>query len=260
MKKRGLILISLIIVLVIGGVLIFFFFNNDKEEKFAPITLNFEDRTSQLEKFELEDAIKVGWIQVQGTNIDSPVVIKGVDVAASHDTEYAWRSYNYDSDENREVISGHNYLNVSSNPSTKMDELSYFEGLMAYVYPDFAIENQYISYLKDGKEELYVIYAVGFYDNYYDYGESFSNTKLVDKYIQEVRDNSLYDYDIEVTNEDELLTLKTCTRYFGSSKLQQFFVDARKVREDEEIVKYSISTTDKYKELIGEEEKDNSEY
>ena len=259
MKKRAVIL-SVIIFLLIGGFLFFFFFDKEKEEKPMPIKLNFENRTSQLEEFYEENTIKIGWLQVQGTNVDLPVLIAGIDSEIDHDTEYAWRSWNYNSDGNREVITSHNYLNLSSKPSTNMSELNFFEGLMGYAYPDFALENQYIYYLKDGVEELYVIYAVGFYDNYYDSGESYMTKEEVDAYIEKVRDNSLYDYDIEVTSEDELLTLKTCTRYFGSEKLQQFVVDARKVRVDEETVRYPIETTNKYKELIEEEKIDNSEY
>lgn len=254
MKKKLVILIGVIILIISSFLFVFIFDKKEEKKNNSTITLNFESRFDELDEFELDKTIKVGWLQVQGTNIDLPVLIMGVDAEAPHDMEYAWRSYNYDSNENREVISGHNYLNVSNNPSTNFNELSYFEGLMAYTYPNFAAKNQYIYYLKDGVEELYVIYGVGFYDNYYDVGESFGNTELVDKYIEKVKNNSLYDYDVEVTNDDELLTLKTCTRYFGSGMLQQFVVDARKVREDEEIIRHEIVTTDTYKELIGEED------
>ena len=236
-KKQMLIAGSLLVIVVLAVAVIYFSIENNKFNK--DITLTFNDRTQDSLEFKHEDFYTVGWIQVQGTNIDMPV-INGFDYGDDGISDYAWRSSEYDTDETREVISGHNIINVSSTPIRDMRMLNYFEGLMAFTYYDFAQDNLYISYTKEGKEELYKIYAIGFYDYAGNNDRSMSNPEQIKEYIASVRNNSIYDYDIEVDENDELITIKTCTRYFGAFEKQLFVIDARKVRDNEEIEKYKV--------------------
>ncbi|HIT22436.1 MAG TPA: hypothetical protein IAB56_05700 [Candidatus Scybalousia intestinigallinarum] len=236
-KKQMLIAGSLLVIVVLAVAVIYFSIENNKFNK--DITLTFNDRTQDSLEFKHEDFYTVGWIQVQGTNIDMPV-INGFDYGDDGISDYAWRSSEYDTDETREVISGHNIINVSSTPIRDMSMLNYFEGLMAFTYYDFAQDNLYISYTKEGKEELYKIYAIGFYDYAGNNDRSMSNPEQIKEYIASVRNNSIYDYDIEVDENDELITIKTCTRYFGAFEKQLFVIDARKVRDNEEIEKYKV--------------------
>ncbi len=236
-RKKMLIVTSLLVIIVLVIALIYF---SVKPKEFdTNITLNFKDRTKDSLEFKHEDFYTVGWIQVQGTNIDIPV-INGFDYGEDGISDYAWRSSEYDTDETREVINGHNIINVSSTPIREMSMLNYFEGLMAFTYHDFAQDNLYISYTKEGVEEIYKIYAIGFYDYAGDSNRSMSNPEQIKEYIASVRDNSIYDYDVDVDENDELITIKTCTRYFGAFEKQLFVIDARKVREDEKIEKYKV--------------------
>lgn len=41
-------------------------------------------------------------------------------------------------------------------------------------------------------------------------------------YIRETKKNSLYDFDVEVDSSDHLISLITCTRYFGLNGKTQF--------------------------------------
>ena len=236
-KKQMLITGSILVIVVLAVAVVYFSIENSKFDK--NITLNFQDRTEDSLEFKHGDFYTVGWIQVQGTNIDTPV-INSFDYGDDGISDYAWRSSEYDTDETREVISGHNIINVSSTPIRDMSMLNYFEGLMAFTYYDFAQDNLYISYTKEGKEELYKIYAIGFYDYAGNNDRSMSNPEQIKEYIASVRDNSIYDYDIEVDENDELITIKTCTRYFGAFEKQLFVIDARKVRDDEKIEKYKV--------------------
>lgn len=236
-KKQMLITGSILVIVVLVVAVVYFSIENSKFDK--NITLNFQDRTEDSLEFKHGDFYTVGWIQVQGTNIDTPV-INSFDYGDDGISDYAWRSSEYDTDETREVISGHNIINVSSTPIRDMSMLNYFEGLMAFTYYDFAQDNLYISYTKEGKEELYKIYAIGFYDYAGNNDRSMSNPEQIKEYIASVRDNSIYDYDIEVDENDELITIKTCTRYFGVFEKQLFVIDARKVRDDEKIEKYKV--------------------
>jgi len=213
------------------------------------LNLKFDNRIDDLNNFKYEDYSKVGWIQVQGTNIDYPVLDSKASVIEPSVLNYGWQSPYYFIGENREVILGHNILNVSNKPTVDMSKLSNFEGLMAFIYEDFAEENLYIKYTKDGKEEIYKIYSVGFYNYNSDTAESFSDKKLLEQYIEKVRKNSIYDYDIDVNSNDKLITVKTCTRYFGLYRNQEMWVDARKVRDNEKIVKYKVVKNDNYKIL-----------
>jgi hypothetical protein len=236
-NKRLLIVGSILVIAVLVIAIVLF---TIKEAPFdTTITLNFKDRTKKSLEFKHGDFYTVGWIQVQGTNIDMPV-INGFDYGDDGISDYAWRSSEYDTDETREVIGGHNIINLSSTPIRDMSMLNYFEGLMAFTYYDFAQDNLYISYTKEGQEGLYKIYAIGFYDSAGNNDRSMSNPEQIKEYITSVRDNSIYDYDIEVDEDDELITIKTCTRYFGAFEKQLFVIDARKVRDNEEIEKYKV--------------------
>ena len=57
--------------------------------------------------------------------------------------------------------------------------------------------------------------------------------------LRETKKNSLYDFDAEVDSSDHLISLITCTRYFGLNGKTQFRIDAREVRKNEKIKKYS---------------------
>lgn len=252
LKKGKIIFLCIVIIsilLIITTALVFRLLKNDNESvKTEKINLNFESRIKKLEELESE-YYKIGWLQVQGTSIDLPIFDFTIS-EENKDYSYGWRSPNYVSDENREVLLGHNVLNVSNNPIISAKGLKDFESLMAFSYASFAKDNLYIQYTKDGIDELYAIYAIGFYNHGYDMAESMNDSEKIKEYINDVRNNSIYDYDIDVNENDYLITVKTCTRYFGNSEKQQFIIDARKVRESEEIIKYNVKTNKLFDELI----------
>lgn len=256
MKKqyKRIIFICIFILIIIFIVLIGIFLKNNisnKSKEFTAKTVNleFKNRISSLRDYQYKDFLTVGWLQVQGTNIDYPILNSDASSISPTEINYGWRSPYYQTGENREVIMGHNIVNVSSNPIREMNILNNFEGLMAFTYDDFAKNNLYISYTKGEIVELYKIYAVGFYDYYSDNAESFSKKEDIKSYIKKVRDNSIYDYTVDVTEEDNLITIKTCTRYFGLNEKQELYIDARKVREDENIETYQVTKNDNYKIL-----------
>lgn len=244
-KKIGYLLI-LVVIIFIFGIFLYFRIENKKE---YTMKLNFESRIEKLAEFDSKDYYKIGWLQVQGTNIDVPI-LDSTSIEGNLEYSFGWRSSAFQTGENREVLLGHNVLNVSSTPMLSNENLRDFESLMSFSYYDFAKENLYIQYTKNGKDELYLIYAIGFYDYAEDDSESISDKEELKKYIQNARNNSIYRYDIDVNEKDTLLALTTCTRYFGLNEKQQFIIDARKVREEEKTLKYSVKTTPVFDELI----------
>lgn len=253
--KKWIIIIFGTLIIIFLIVFFLFFFHKDKQEK--PIKLEFTNSVGSLKNYKNSDYMVVGWIQVQGTNIDYPVLNHNASSADPTKINFGWRSPYYISGENREVIIGHNILNISSEPSRDMSKLGNFEGLMAFIYEDFAKNNLYISYTKGDTIELYKIYAVGFFDSYSDNAESISDKDELKNYIDKVKSNSLYDYDVDVNENDKIITVKTCTRYFGLFEKQEFYIDARMVRENEPIMKYSVNKNDNYNILTKGISKEN---
>lgn len=246
-KKKVVFFIFLLIVLIVVVSGFFITKNYSKNSNtVTTIELSFKNRVTDLKEFTYDEgSTAIGWLQVQGTNIDLPILMYSEDLE-SNNFDYGWRSPGYLSGGNRTILLGHNIINVSSDPLVSMDVLSNFEGLMAFVYEEFAQENLYISYTQGDDVEIYKIYAAYFNDYDTDDLSSMNSSKEVKKFIDKVKEISIYDYDVDVNEEDKLLTLKTCTRYFGSLEKQEFTIEARLVRKYEQIDKYEVKKNSNY--------------
>lgn len=207
------------------------------------------ERTNRLNLARNEDESVVGWIKINGTNIDYAVHL-GNDKSNS---DIIWTNDTLANGENRKTVLGHNILNVSKKPLVNSEILTRFEPLMAYVYQDFVKEHLYIQYVDiDSEESLYKIYAINFYSAEEDVGESYTDVKDITNYIDKVRKTSIYDLDVDVNYQDELITLATCTRYFGATGPKHFKIDARKLRKNEKISNYSVKKSNNYDIMIKE--------
>ncbi len=213
-----------------------------KTISFVPFEV--EARSVKVKETAIANSQAVGWIRVQGTNIDYPVIY---DTHEAYDSklDYTWITHRPTTSENRLVIYGHNLRNVSSEPVVGDESFTRFEQLMSFVYEDFAKNNLYIQYSHDGVDDVYLIYAVGFAGSE-ETGKTTGSLNETKQYIQQVKDNSLYSYDVEVDENDTLLSLITCTRYFGLDGKTQFRIDARKLRENEKIEQYAVEKTSNY--------------
>ncbi len=249
-KSKSLITLIVMIILIIT---IFVCKDNIFTKRNTKMKLGFESRVEKLKNFDSGKYYKIGWLQVQGTNMDLPI-LDFSSYESEIDYSYGWLSSGYRTGENREVILGHNILNVSATPMLPNENLSDFEELMAFVYYDFAKENLYVQYTKDNKDELYLIYAIGFNNYGSDKAGSMKDKNDIKEYIERVRKNSIYDYDIDVNSNDTLLQIKTCTRMFGNEEKQEFVLELRKVRDNEKTYKYSVEINDNFEKLKLNEE------
>lgn len=221
-----------------------------------------EDRLTKIEeKQEAYQEKILGWVRVQGTNIDYPVIYNDDDLNLdSVRYDFGWTNKSTKKLGNRELILGHNILNVSKNPTVTDPNHTRFEQLMSFIYYDFAEKNQYIQYTKDGENHLYQIFAVGFIDDSkLSYYENNYSKKELTEYINEARKNSFYDYQVEVTGDDDILTLVTCTRFYGLSQNVDFKIDARKVRKNEVIGKNKLAKSAKYDKIREEMKGDEAD-
>lgn len=214
-----------------------------------------ESRTSNIEKSKQHDDnthSTMGWIRVQGTNIDYPVygmLEDGYAVDKVTDS-FLW-SLNRDSDyHNVMVLFGHNIMNLGPFPRQHDSSFIRMEELMNFVYYDFAKDNQYIQLTIDGKNYLYKIFAVNFMDtselNGYPSGE-YSKTAR-NAYVSSILDKTIYDYNVKISDDDDILSVVTCTRFF-MNKNYDFMVTGRLVRKGEAINHYRVSRNKNYEDV-----------
>ena len=216
-----------------------------------------DSRIKSVEKSKkVEDYDTVGWLRVQGTNIDFPVVTSEnnnnpypVDPAG-----YGWvikRDAKYDDVVN---INGHNIFNLSSNPKKTAKEFTRFEELMSFVYYDFAKENKYIQYTHDGKDYVYKIFAVDFVPvvdmNLFLIDDGKYSKDSIKEQIDFYKKQSLYDYDVDVSQNDKIVSLTTCTRFFGEDNKYDFVVSGRLLRDNESMSDYNVvKNNDNYNKI-----------
>lgn len=211
-----------------------------------------ESREKQIEKNKAKDNddqySTIGWVRVQGTNIDYPLY--GVD-KESEDfpvTKSLLWSLNMDRDyHNVMILYGHNIMNLSANPIRKDKSFIRLEELMQYVYFDFAKNNKYFQVSYGGEEYMYKIFAVDFMNlvdiNAQPYGEFVKKDR--DDYLKLVNKKSIYDYDVDVNDDDKIASIVTCTRFFGD-KNYYFLITGRLVREDEKLENYNVKRNKNY--------------
>lgn len=212
-----------------------------------------DSRLEQVEKAKKTDADDyrtVGWIKVQGTNIDMPI-LQGIGPSFKAPVEkkkYSWMEENDGKFHNKMNVFGHNIFNLSAHPKIGQDSYERFEDLMSFVYYDFAKENKYIQLTMDGQEYIYKIFAAGFM---YDYDvQLFSKDGTyaddVEWQLKLAETTNLYDYDVDVSEEDSLISLVTCTRFFGTDSYRDFVVMGRLLRDDEKTNDYSVEKSKNY--------------
>lgn len=214
-----------------------------------------DSRVNEIKKEQKNDKDgfeTIGWLKVQGTTIDAPIVgYENNEAFQNIDKEnFVWNFVKDKKLYNQVNISGHNILNLSKKPKIGKSYFSRFDDLMAFIYEDFAKENKYIQYTIDGKDHLYKIFGV-FFEKEYNldlYHEGNYTKKESKDYIKQVKEASIYDYDVDVDETDNFITLTTCTRFFEGTK-KQFVVVGRMLRENERANNYDVKSNDKYKEV-----------
>ena len=158
----------------------------------------------------------------------------------------AWVKIEINIIEGGNYIMGHNIMNLSQNPKITYKDHVRFEQLMSFTYLDFAKENEYVQFTIDGKDYLFKIFSVSYPDTFdvVSYNDPNLTEKDVKKFVNNSLKNSIYDYDIDVNENDTIISLITCTRMFYHEK--DFVVDARLVREGESTGKYKVEKNKNY--------------
>lgn len=191
---------------------------NDIEIDESKITDNKTERMLQLEELQKENEEIIGWLEIEGTNINYPVL-------QAVDNDY-YLTHNYKKekastgslflDKEFDLIYGSsNYLIYGHrNKSGLM-----FEDLMKYTKEDFYKEHTKVKFTTNKEDGIYEILAI-FYSRVYYKSEKnvfryyyFVNASSEEEYndfVNNAKKVSLYDTGVTAIYGDQLLTLSTC--------------------------------------------------
>ena len=180
----------------------------------------------------------VGWLYIEGTNIDYPVVQR-------EDSEYyLLHDFYGNNNGNGQII-----LDAQCDPYTpsynliisghRMDSGRMFGYLPQYYEKEKSWEEHRIVEFDSLLErKQYVVFAA-FYSADYDvdeegfrYNADIQYRVETERWLAEIRENQLYDTGIDATFGDEFITLTTCSRQFHRDG--RFVVVCRRIREGEE--------------------------
>ena len=188
------------------------------------------------------------WLKIPGTNINYPVLHnasedhyyphRGLDRGESYYgvlwTQTATQFGTGDSLSSNNVIYGHNWKNCRWNaaPSTYYAGQQMFESLLSYHYTSWAEQYPYIYYSTPSEEMAFVIFACFYTEGTDWYINAEGNISSV---ISGAQSRSRHIFNVDVNSSDKLLTLSTCTRFYGNTDNQRFVVMARLLRPGEEM-------------------------
>ncbi|MBR3210924.1 MAG: class B sortase [Bacilli bacterium] len=252
LKRYNVILIASLValMLLLGILMIFQMFGYSGDYKVVSRKENIE----KSKKSDGKDFETIGWVRVQGTNIDYPLyglLSTGYDYPVTK--SYLW-SLNLDSEfHSTMLVYGHNVMNLGAPPEAHGDDFVRMEELMNFVYYDFAKENQFIQLSIDGKDYLYQVFAVNFmyYKDLDNYPHGNWSQTATNSYIERIMEETIYDFSTKYKKDDKILSVVTCSRFFGDGKSYDLIVTGRLVG-DEEPVKLAKVYRNKNYEKIAE--------
>ena len=247
MKKKTV--IPVLLILIVLGIV--YLFIDDIKNIFIPI-YKVVDRTKEVEKFKNNhtDEEVAGWIKIGGTNIDYPILVNDdayYYIDTIRDYNYAWVNSKIKNSYNYIPIYGHNVRNVSKKPIVGDKNMIKFEQLMSFIYYDFNKDNKYFQITIDGKNYLYEIFSVAVVKevDLEPIPKKMSKNDLA-TYIEKSLNDSMYKFNVEVSNSDEIVSLITCTRINGD-KEEDFKVDGKLVKNKNIGYNYSVDKKDNKK-------------
>ncbi|MBC8570671.1 class B sortase [Zongyangia hominis] len=195
-----------------------------------------------------------GWLTVEGTNIDYPVVHyknNSTYLSLGYDKNYSfngviWADYedilgNASQMSRNMVIYGHNWTNYSADPRIGNENDVMFAQLTAFQHLDFAKENLFIHFTTEEQSMTYKIFASFYTEDTFPYYYPNQSDEEFMAVVESARERSEHDYDVLVDKDDKIITLSTCTRRFGRTDRQRFVVMARLLRQEEKAVPYAVT-------------------
>lgn len=238
-------IVVLLILIIVPLYLLSNIVSDSKEYKIEPRSERITVYKEKMKQYDVD-----GWLKVQGTNIDYPIIHdNGANNLSEIVDDFLWEREKTEKLQDRTVIFGHNIRNVSSTPVVTDSTHTRFEQLMSFVYYDFAKENQYIQYTKNGKDYLYQIFSINLIEEKDLIQTGYLTKDELKEYIDKSLKDSYFKYDVEVDETDKIITLVTCTRFFGGTSSYRFKIDGKLLAEEEKALNVEVEVKDNYKEI-----------
>ena len=161
----------------------------------------------------------VGWITIEDTVVDYPVMYSGdneyylthtsVGTINSSGSIFLEQTNHTDMNDYHTLIYGHNMKNGSMFATLRKYEYDY----------DFWQNHRYITLESPEGTLTYEIFSVQITDAYSDvYTVGFWPGEVFADYVQRLKNASMYDTGVTVTDQDYILTLSTCTNSTGDGR------------------------------------------
>lgn len=193
--------------------------NPAAEESAAPSQVLEERTVPDMAALKAQNDDFAAWIQIPGTNVDYPVVV-------SDDTEYylthtftgkeskigtlfSLAKTDYAAPSRNIAIYGHNIKSSGNNM---------FRTLHSYKDQDFYAEHDTVYFDTLYRSGVYSIFAVlNMIDGEWDPSTAmFVDDEAFMRFVERARAQSMYETGVDVTPQDEILTLITCDRSYSS--------------------------------------------
>ncbi len=221
-------IVSLIIILICSIKLIYWFKENNSNKELlsdikSQISISEESETStdnttekdyslDFQKLKEMNSDTVGWLKINNTDIDFPVVQgKNNDFYMTHNFNKEYNSAGwifadyrntFDGTDKNTIIYGHNRRDGSmfSTLNNTLDQLWYTSQ-----------DNHIITLYTPEKLLKYQVFSVYKVDsNEFDNSTNFKLSKEYQNYITTAINRSIYNFNVEVTTLDKILTIYTC--------------------------------------------------
>lgn len=245
-KKIILILITIIFITRIIYISVYFY-NSYKDKNIndnilnnvnvdsTKVTEQKTERMLQLEGLQKENSEIIGWLEIEGTNINYPV-LQGTDnefymknnykkEKSKNGSIFLDKSYNWDIPSSNLLVYGHNNKNGTM-----------FQDLLKYKKEDFYKEHTKIKFTTNKEDSVYeimsVFYSRVYYKNeknvfrYY-YFVNAENEQEYNDFVNNAKKASIYDTGITAEYGEQLLTLSTCSYHTEDGR---FVVVAKKIK------------------------------
>ncbi|SDM72972.1 class B sortase [Acetanaerobacterium elongatum] len=181
----------------------------------------------------------VGWLYIPSTDIDNSVL-------QSFDNSYYIRRdeqrnnsvygcYFVDCDcpvgtaqelARNTIIYGHSDLKDSADGKR-------FSQLFKFADEAFAKATPNVYFSTAQQDLVWRVFAAFYTKTTFNYIQNNPSDTQFERMIQKAREGSLYNYDVDVTGSDKILTLSTCSVKYGSDGTGRFVVMARLLRDGE---------------------------
>lgn len=203
-----------------------------RDELVDPATLTV---LPEYEEFLSQNPDLVGWLTIQGTKVDYPVVQK------TEDNDY-YLNHSFDGSEDSAGTIYVDYRSDIVNPTTNtmvyghnMKNGTMFGSLKNYLQEDFFKEYRYIQFNTIYEHRLYQVVSVGLSEvayqdensyRYYNFIQA-NNMEEWQEFVDNVSSLAIYQSDVTLEPSDEILTLSTCNSYTEDGRL---FIVAKRIQ------------------------------